>query len=194
MCKSSKRCHDILYVFFFFQAEDGIRDLTVTGVQTCALPISVGAERDRVHDHPRFAALDAVDLRGLAVDRHVLVDHADPAQARHADRHLRLGDGIHGGGDNRDVQRNGASEAAGDGDVAGMHRRVTGHEQDVVKGEGDVGSEGSHLGSYWGGFVSSTWFSAGAGFRFASSTAAFPAAASPSKNFPALPTASIAPP
>src|SRR2546427_2340952 len=26
--------------FFFFQAEDGIRDLTVTGVQTCALPIS----------------------------------------------------------------------------------------------------------------------------------------------------------
>src|SRR2546430_10714129 len=25
--------------FFFFQAEDGIRDLTVTGVQTCALPI-----------------------------------------------------------------------------------------------------------------------------------------------------------
>src|SRR2546430_11594114 len=27
------------FVFFFFQAEDGIRDLTVTGVQTCALPI-----------------------------------------------------------------------------------------------------------------------------------------------------------
>src|SRR3989440_1939868 len=28
-------------VFFFFQAEDGIRDLIVTGVQTCALPISI---------------------------------------------------------------------------------------------------------------------------------------------------------
>src|SRR5438128_9815988 len=27
-------------LFFFFQAEDGIRDATVTGVQTCALPIS----------------------------------------------------------------------------------------------------------------------------------------------------------
>src|SRR5438067_9595188 len=27
-------------VFFFFQAEDGIRDRNVTGVQTCALPIS----------------------------------------------------------------------------------------------------------------------------------------------------------
>src|SRR5256886_4580761 len=30
----------LVVFFFFFQAEDGIRDLTVTGVQTCALPIS----------------------------------------------------------------------------------------------------------------------------------------------------------
>src|SRR2546430_12080516 len=30
---------DVGRSFFFFQAEDGIRDLTVTGVQTCALPI-----------------------------------------------------------------------------------------------------------------------------------------------------------
>src|SRR5690606_40553081 len=29
-----------LFFFFFFQAEDGIRDFHVTGVQTCALPIS----------------------------------------------------------------------------------------------------------------------------------------------------------
>src|SRR2546427_11108544 len=35
-------------LFFFFQAEDGIRDLTVTGVQTCALPIAL----------PRQHALD----------------------------------------------------------------------------------------------------------------------------------------
>src|SRR2546427_1743601 len=34
--------------FFFFQAEDGIRDLTVTGVQTCALPISPGVGRTGV--------------------------------------------------------------------------------------------------------------------------------------------------
>src|SRR2546430_11091795 len=31
-------------LFFFFQAEDGIRDLTVTGVQTCALPILFQSE------------------------------------------------------------------------------------------------------------------------------------------------------
>src|SRR2546422_3614044 len=29
----------MFYFFFFFQAEDGIRDVAVTGVQTCALPI-----------------------------------------------------------------------------------------------------------------------------------------------------------
>src|SRR5256886_11158975 len=44
-CTSLAWCLTVLRVlicFFFFQAEDGIRDLTVTGVQTCALPISRG--------------------------------------------------------------------------------------------------------------------------------------------------------
>src|SRR6266446_9425098 len=34
-----------MYIFFFFQAEDGIRDYKVTGVQTCALPISCSKVR-----------------------------------------------------------------------------------------------------------------------------------------------------
>src|SRR2546430_9598924 len=38
-CESRIRARLDVVVFFFFQAEDGIRDLTVTGVQTCALPI-----------------------------------------------------------------------------------------------------------------------------------------------------------
>src|SRR5438270_8727883 len=37
-----------LIIFFFFQAEDGIRDLTVTGVQTCALPICRPQPRQRL--------------------------------------------------------------------------------------------------------------------------------------------------
>src|SRR6185503_13518636 len=44
-----------MYVFFFFQAEDGIRDVAVTGVQTCALPISEPAgsnSRTEVHKDP----------------------------------------------------------------------------------------------------------------------------------------------
>src|SRR5258706_8293052 len=41
--------------FFFFQAEDGIRYWSVTGVQTCALPISDGvgeeSRREEIHGH-----------------------------------------------------------------------------------------------------------------------------------------------
>src|SRR5256886_12540234 len=48
------------FEFFFFQAEDGIRDLTVTGVQTCALPISVYA----VH-HLGFREMGVLDVRKL---------------------------------------------------------------------------------------------------------------------------------
>src|SRR2546426_2764188 len=33
----------LFFFFFFFQAEDGIRDYKVTGVQTCALPISLAS-------------------------------------------------------------------------------------------------------------------------------------------------------
>src|SRR5207245_4458168 len=39
----------LLVLCFFFQAEDGIRDATVTGVQTCALPILVLVD-DPLHD------------------------------------------------------------------------------------------------------------------------------------------------
>src|SRR5207302_3527210 len=41
-------------IYFFFQAEDGIRDFHVTGVQTCALPI--------------YASLAQADIQSTAVD------------------------------------------------------------------------------------------------------------------------------
>src|SRR2546425_9537288 len=40
------------YFLFFFQAEDGIRDKLVTGVQTCALPISQGRNLNRKNIQP----------------------------------------------------------------------------------------------------------------------------------------------
>src|SRR5258708_31258961 len=69
--------------FFFFQAEDGIRDDLVTGVQTCALPISrdlvelhrllveqaVGAAEhpDATLDQVASGRVEAVDRRGVEV-------------------------------------------------------------------------------------------------------------------------------
>src|SRR2546426_7145513 len=54
--------------FFFFQAEDGIRDYKVTGVQTCALPISgdlIITPPMRWHDHGHDGSLPVVWLDGL---------------------------------------------------------------------------------------------------------------------------------
>src|SRR5436309_6754302 len=45
----------LFFFFFFFQAEDGIRDFHVTGVQTCALPISLGPMY-RQHGSPSTCA------------------------------------------------------------------------------------------------------------------------------------------
>src|SRR2546421_12548638 len=53
-------------VLFFFQAEDGIRDLIVTGVQTCALPISRLARQHVrfVHDVDLVTALAGGGVHG----------------------------------------------------------------------------------------------------------------------------------
>src|SRR5262249_60122180 len=45
-------------LFFFFQAEDGIRDWSVTGVQTCALPISVAQSLVQAVDSVGFTVSD----------------------------------------------------------------------------------------------------------------------------------------
>src|SRR6266403_125640 len=56
LCFFLSRKGAVSCVFFFFQAEDGIRDLYVTGVQTCALPIS------KAPDTPRWTT------RGILID------------------------------------------------------------------------------------------------------------------------------
>src|SRR5690606_40707842 len=63
--------HGVGAVFFVFQAEDGIRDLHVTGVQTCALPISLHAHTEAlrqvvVADELVLSKNDLVDSGTLA--------------------------------------------------------------------------------------------------------------------------------
>src|SRR5690606_41144608 len=99
--------HDTLVCCFFFQAEDGIRDFHVTGVQTCALPISIqnaafrAAGADGVYVALRCTAETLPGLmRGIALAggggnvtvphkeaaRRVL-DHAAAGAARRSEEH-----------------------------------------------------------------------------------------------------------
>src|SRR2546427_8470927 len=71
MSKQTRKRVSSLYLFFFFQAEDGIRDLTVTGVQTCALPILTTAgvlkqlEKDIQEIFNTPAVVRQLDLQGI---------------------------------------------------------------------------------------------------------------------------------
>src|SRR5205807_4974738 len=65
---------------FFFQAEDGIRDYKVTGVQTCALPIYAAGSLKRRH---QVGGVNPADVLKAEIDRHGFaeVDDAIPRAA-----------------------------------------------------------------------------------------------------------------
>src|SRR2546422_7276521 len=73
--------HWALLIFFFFQAEDGIRDVAVTGVQTCALPIYLGgdpSEAARAGHGDRRPVLAARARLGLGGRKRGLAVHVPP--------------------------------------------------------------------------------------------------------------------
>src|SRR5207237_4163677 len=73
-------CLNLCVCFFFFQAEDGIRDSSVTGVQTCALPIS------------RPATISARTMRAVAVNNMVGMSRKpEPTTARKRSEERRVG-------------------------------------------------------------------------------------------------------
>src|SRR2546430_6081559 len=60
--RGCRRDETLLSDAFFFQAEDGIRDLTVTGVQTCALPILEAGVAPESIENPRLCTACHPDL------------------------------------------------------------------------------------------------------------------------------------
>src|SRR5260221_1681476 len=62
----------VVYIFFF-QAEDGIRDHCVTGVQTCALPINSSQAEDGIRDH----CVTGVDRKSTRLNSsHTVISYA----------------------------------------------------------------------------------------------------------------------
>src|SRR5207249_11508373 len=62
-------------MFFFFQAEDGIRDRNVTGVQTCALPISQPGIIEGIHRKYLEAGADIVETNTFNATAISLADY-----------------------------------------------------------------------------------------------------------------------
>src|SRR5215208_2960049 len=68
-CEHPRDAYNEMPRLFFFQAEDGIRDGHVTGVQTCALPIYLGAVgRDELRRTPHLRC-GRLDLDATPVPR-----------------------------------------------------------------------------------------------------------------------------
>src|SRR3712207_7448924 len=83
---------------FFFQAEDGIRDIGVTGVQTCALPISsVSTSRlcgetcgDDTGGRPTLGGVLSIDQETYdAIVAHAKRDHPDRSEERRVGKECR---------------------------------------------------------------------------------------------------------
>src|SRR5256885_12458303 len=101
-------------VFFFFQAEDGIRDYKVTGVQTCALPISKIGQ-------PVAIVVAPEQLDGHRLEFHYHVDR---------DRLPDLGDAEAAATGERQGER-----------IAGEDGRVAHHHDQRVRHAGGCGSD-----------------------------------------------------
>src|SRR3989441_10490534 len=97
------------HVFFFFQAEDGIRDKLVTGVQTCALPIWAWAGRPRAA--ARLDLLRRLDGAGL------------PPRVAEPPYYGRLVGGVRASHRPRPEERRGASSICAGPELARAARR-----------------------------------------------------------------------
>jgi hypothetical protein len=71
----------------------------------------------------------------LALDRQVPVEDAEPTLACERDREPRLGDRVHRGRNDRDLERDRPRQARRRGDLVRQYRRLGGHEQDVVESQ-----------------------------------------------------------
>src|SRR3989441_4783540 len=74
--------------FFFFQAEDGIRDKLVTGVQTCALPISTKSAIEALEQDPQMGPhlfspgiRQCIDLNYATSQRQTIWEYAPRSRA-----------------------------------------------------------------------------------------------------------------
>ena len=105
----------------------------------------VGPQRDRVIHDSRFEPLDAPNLVGLLFGGQVAMDHAHAACLRHGDGHAAFGDGVHGGGQQRDVHGDASGHARRHIGGRGHDRGCGRHQKNIIKGKRLTNLHGSVL-------------------------------------------------
>ena len=93
----------------------------------------VGRHGDRIDHHSAFEALDLAHRGRLLLDAEIAVEHADAAELRQRDRHVRLGHRVHRRGQDRDVERDFAGQEGARVRLARQHGGFERLQQDVVE-------------------------------------------------------------
>jgi hypothetical protein len=92
----------------------------------------LGAHYKWVQDESVLILLDLADHVGLLLRSAIVVDNADTAEESHEDGHLGLGDGVHGRGHERQLQRDALGNLGIEGDFMGSEANVAGQDKEVV--------------------------------------------------------------
>ena len=105
----------------------------------------VGADGDGIDNHAALGALHAVDLLHLPFERHVAVNDADAALLGEGDGKVRLRHRVHGGADDRNLQRNPAGQQGAGVGLPGQNVAVRRLQENVVKSEAFLNLIGNHV-------------------------------------------------
>ncbi len=117
-----------------------IDDRQAGDMETAAQLVEIGQRHIRAHgerivDHTGFGTLDDIDLSGLIVDGEVAVQHADAAVTSHGNGHVGLGDGIHGGGNGRNLHRDVTGQMSGGVHLGRNDIRLVRQQQHIIISE-----------------------------------------------------------
>ncbi len=104
----------------------------------------VGADGDGVHHHAALETLHLPHFLGLQQHVEVLVDHAHATGLRHGDRHAALGDGVHRGREDRDVEEDVLGHPRADIDIGGQDIGRGGLQQHVIERERALAGNGGN--------------------------------------------------
>src|SRR5690606_1778510 len=98
--------------------------------------LGFGGNSNGVMNNGRFMTLDLAHFGGLLFDAHVLVNDADAALLRHGNGQASFGDGIHGCGNQGDIQLDPTGQAGFETDILRQDLGISGDQENIIECQG----------------------------------------------------------